>query len=460
MKISILIGIVSAICFSAYCEDKLLTVDWVDKGKVLPGFKISGDFKPDSVLPGVDKKAVKVILSGKEEYPGFAVLFDKPKDCSDFTSLKIELYLESEENIQFSLRVDNEKSTDENYQSRFNLDGRPELNLNSGSSLLRFSMERMINGVVNNAGFDVKSINKVAIFSGKLNKDAVIYIKRIWFEKVPVPASSEFVIADFMKDDGFTKWHASSDEFEVTKEIDSTKGRLCRVKTAFASKKYKMCGIIAKTHEKTDWQVYDKLVISFYNPRKDESLTMGYDIRDNIDKKVNYRFNVRSGDTEVELPLSGAETADLENIIYSFMWFRQEAEEYNIYLKKIYLKKSPGKRVILIDPNNNDKKGLDYWKIDLKNFYDSRGDRLIADLTVAGKNNGEPVIFKCRPLTRKSYNYTIPENIANLCDKKEKCKALGWYINHGETLVFYIDVLPSFVDGVLTLKPAKGLGVY
>jgi len=219
---------------------------------------------------------------------------------------------------------------------------------------------------------------------------------------------------------------------------------------------WRIAGIVAKPPRTGDWQAYDKIVLACTNPLA-ETLAAGINLHDEIGKQILFRYKIEPGSTEIEIPLSAAETINLEKIADAAVLFvAKEDEDYPVFIKRLSLKRSEGKRVILVD-SPDDKAGPGDWLIDLTRFYDSRGDRRLADITIPYGGPEGTLIVKCRPVTTRSFRFVLPASVASKC-RKGPCRAAGFYINRGEMLLYFGSVTPAVEGQTTTLAPVRGLG--
>ena len=449
-----LTAFVPAICSWAQGDAIPRAKDLIVDGAPTVGVKLHASVLTTGVAsPDGKGKCVRVGMPVTEEWPGISMTFDAPQDWSEFTALKFDLILESPNPIRLNLRIDRVGSTDDDYTSRFNVGGVQDLAFNPGANTLRISIERMVNGHINNPGLDVTKITKVVLFSGKLQQEASLVVKRVWLEKA-APADDVCRLWDSRRQElPAAAWTFPGDLMTVA-GVAQPGGMMLRVKAQPTGGRGGYAVMEARTLAR-DWQGYDRLVLSCSNPGKDP-LTLGINILDAMGKEVMYRFKARPGTTEIELPLAAAEIIDLEHILSVKLLVAAKGEEFRFWLEHLYLKRTEGRRVVVVDTPGETPKPGD-WVIDLTKFYDSRGDRRLADIVIPYDGPEKQLVVKCRPATTKSFRLILPAELASKCRKAE-CRATGFYINHGEMLIYFADATPVEEGGATVLRPIKGLG--
>ena len=435
-----------------------ITKDLLADGQAAAGVRLDRGVKGGVARPGEKGKFVKVPLPAGDAWAGLTLALEEPFDARAYTSLKFDVFLDSSQPVAFNIRIDDAESTDEDYASRFNLGGPkvPELHFKPGHNQLRLSVERIFNGVVNNPPVDVGRLVKIVLFA-EVGAPADLYVRRVWLERVPPPAGPALV-ADFAAGQWPEAWKADPSDCVITDQVDADKGRKLVIKAhALDMPGWPLGDVVTVSPTPADWQAYDQLVLAYANPT-DGIVGAGVSISDELNEEVIFCYKLPPGPGEVEIPLASAQAINLAKLVRTAVWFEaRPTEDYEMYVRRLSLKRTPGERVILTD-SPGEMAGPGDWVIDLSRFYDPRGDRLLADIILPRTDPAEPLVVKCRPQTTQSRIFILPAEYARSC-RTDAYRAQGFYVNHGQTLLYFKQDRPVDVNGTMTVKPVDGLGV-
>ncbi len=427
--------------------------EWIVDGVPISGVTFVGKVELGAAAPDGKGKCIKATLAKGADWPGVTIAFDAPQDWTNETALKFDLILDADKPVAFNLRVDRVGTTDADFKSRFNLAGVKELMFQPGANALRVSVERMVNGHLNNPGLDVSKVTKVTLFVAKPARDLTLSIRRVWLEKATVDMP-EFPLADFVQR-GLDGWKTSGGlagsrpgpkgwfEINVKPQPGAGKG------PAYAAME---CDALPTS----DWQGYDRLVLGCVNPLT-RDLSMGVNLLDRSGKEVMFRFKAKPGPSEIEMPLAAAEIMDLSRVVDVKLLVSPRSDiEMTIGLSRLGLKRTEGRRVTLVETPGEAPAAGD-WVIDLSRFYDSRGDRRLADLVLRADIPEKQFVVRCRPASTSASRLILPAEIASKCFKAE-CWATGFCVNRGEMLVYYATAKPADEAGVTYLRFIGGVG--